>query len=279
MKDLNGLEISNAEYREMEGISSSDLKKLAISPMHYKYFKENPQEDTPALLFGKAYHKMVLEPSDFFTEFAIAQNFDRRTKEGKEAYAKFVEQNKGKDIIDQATYDKLVAMRDTLYATPYARKLIYGTHEKSFFWIDEETGLKCKCRPDSFGSIGGRHLIVDLKTTTNAETQAFVNQAIKLSYDIQAAHYCAGMKDITGNDYTFVFIAQEKEAPYCVNILEANSQFMRSGEDTRRALLETMKECMETGKWYGYMGADNEIASLGVPKWLEKAYPMDESEE
>ena len=43
-----GIKISNAEYRAREGISSTELKKLMKSPAHYKHWKENPTEDTPA---------------------------------------------------------------------------------------------------------------------------------------------------------------------------------------------------------------------------------------
>ena len=91
------LQISNAEYRKSDGISSTELKKIAISPMHYRFWKDNPKEDTPALLFGRAAHKYMLEKDDFFNEFAVAPNVDRRTKVGKEEWTKFVEDNKGKE--------------------------------------------------------------------------------------------------------------------------------------------------------------------------------------
>ena len=90
-----GLVISNKEYRQMEGISSTELKKLMKSPAHYKHWKDNPQEDTPALLFGRAAHKYILETYDFYNEFAVAPNCDRRTKEGKEKWNKFVAESEG----------------------------------------------------------------------------------------------------------------------------------------------------------------------------------------
>ena len=98
---MEGIRISNKEYRQRPGISSSELKKIMITPAHYKHYKENPQEDTPALLFGRAAHKYILETYDFYTEFAVAPNCDRRTKEGKETWAKFVAECEGKDVITQ----------------------------------------------------------------------------------------------------------------------------------------------------------------------------------
>ena len=49
-----GILIPNKEYREREGVSSTDLKKIAKSPAHFRYWKDHPQEDTPSLLFGRA---------------------------------------------------------------------------------------------------------------------------------------------------------------------------------------------------------------------------------
>ena len=83
-----GILIPNKEYREREGVSSTDLKKIAKSPAHFRYWKDHPQEDTPSLLFGRAAHKYMLEKDEFKTEFAVAPNVDRRTKEGKELWIK-----------------------------------------------------------------------------------------------------------------------------------------------------------------------------------------------
>lgn len=274
-----GIRISNAEYRSREGVSSTDLKKMLKSPLHYKYYKENPQEDTPSLLFGRAYHKMCLETSEFDTEFAVAPICDRRTKEGKQIWNDFVAESEGKDIINAEMYEQVHEMRKVLMSTKFVPKLINGTHEMSYFSTDERTGLIVKCRPDSHTKIWDKYLIIDLKTCANADTDSFTRDAIKYGYDIQAAHYCQIMKQCTGHDYEFIFICQEKSAPYAVNVLQASEQFMQSGYETRQSLLETLKECMEKDYYPSYMGLDNEIGSLGLPSWLAKMYPEESEEE
>lgn len=274
--------MSNAEYRQREGLSSTEIKNMAKSYAYFKYLKDNPEDkDSEALLFGRCYHKWVLEPSTFFDEFAIAQNFDRRTKEGKEGYAKFVAECEGKDVISQADFDKISEMRNVLYATPYCKKLLFGQHEQSYFWVNEETGLACKCRPDSFGKLGDEGIIIDLKTCKNAETEAFMRDAIKLNYDIQTAHYIEGMKANTGLDFRFFFIVQEKTAPYLVNILEADDYFVKSGQDTRLALMEGYKKCLEKNEYPGYMGFEDEfeLSSLTVPEWIKRNVVLEESGE
>ena len=263
-----GLVISNKEYRQMEGISSTELKKLMKSPAHYKHWKDNPQEDTPALLFGRAAHKYILETYDFYNEFAVAPNCDRRTKDGKETWNKFVAESDGKDVITQEQFEQIDEMRNVMLATPFVSKLINGEHEVSYFWNDEDTGLKCKVRPDSINH--NLKVVVDYKTCDNAETQRFMKQAIDLGYDLQAYMYQQGVKENLGEEYLFVFIAQEKKPPYAVNILQADNTFMASGKMIFNEMLNVYKQCLETGNWYGYLGFDSQINSLGVPKWIEQ---------
>ena len=274
---MNGIKISNKEYRERDGISSTELKKIMVTPAHYRHWKDNPEEtDTPSLLFGRAAHKYILETYDFYNEFAVAPNFDRRTKEGKAQYSLFCDQSEGKDIITQEQFEQIDAMRNAMLATPFVSKLINGEHELSYFWTDEDTGLKCKCRPDSINH--KLKIVVDYKTCDNAETEHFMKQAIRLGYDLQASYYLDGVKANTGEDYVFVFIAQEKKPPYAVNILQADDIFIRSGREVYKSMLQTYKECSETGNWYGYLGQENQINSLGVPKWIENMLG-EESEE
>lgn len=259
----------------MEGISSSELKQMVKSPAHYKWWKENASDnDTPSLLFGRASHKYILETYDFDNEFAVCPNVDRRSKEGKEAYNKFLLDSEGKDVISEDTFEQIKAMRDALYATPYAKKLLDGVHEESFFWTDESTGLKCKCRPDSYNE--KYKVIVDYKTCDDASTDKFMKKSIDLNYDLQAAYYIDGMKANTGDDYIFVFIAQEKKPPYAVNILQANDSYIGSGRDMYKTMLDIYKDCSDSGNWYGLMGADSSISELGLPSWLRKMYGSEE---
>lgn len=273
--------MTNREYRIHEGISSTDLKRIMKSPMHYKHFLDNPEDsDTPSLLFGRAYHKMVLEPYDFDNEFAIAPMCDRRTKEGKEAYARFLLESEGKEIISSEMREQVDDMRKVLMSTKHVPKLINGQHEQSFFWTDTDTGIKCKCRPDSFGRIGRTHILVDLKTTSDASTDGFMKQANRLFYDLQMAFYLDGLKACTGNDYEVIFIAQEKSDGYCPNVLQADKYFIEAGRDLYKQALLTYKDCLESGNWYGYMGADCQINGLSVPKWLKDTMPeIEEIEE
>ena len=135
---------------------------MVKSPAHFRYWKDNPQEDTASLLFGRSVHKYVLEKDDFFNEFAVAPLVDRRTKEGKAQWLLFQDQSVGKDIITQEDFEKIQAMYDALYATPFVAKLLSGEKELSFFTEDDRTGLIVKCRPDCITNLVQMQVVMDL---------------------------------------------------------------------------------------------------------------------
>lgn len=262
--------ITEKEYREHPAISRSSLWKIRESPEKFKYFLENPQKPTPALIFGQVFHKLALEPLTFGEEFAVAPVVDRRTALGKSKWNDFVASADGKIIIDQDTFDKASEMVCALYRAPYVKKLLSGQHEVPMFWNDDLTGEPCKCRHDAVSVVGGNDIIVDIKTTADASTEAFMRSAVKYGYDFQAAMYSDGYEKNTGKKPMFVFIAIEKDPPYAVNILQADEAFITHGYDVFRELIGIYHECKETNNWYGYLGAYKAINNLGLPSWLSK---------
>lgn len=258
------------EYRRHPAISRSELWKLRESPEKFKWAMDHPEPPTPALIFGQVFHKLALEPLTFGDEFAVAPNVDRRTKDGKAAWAEFTAAADGKTVIDQQMFDKASEMVCALYRAPFVKKLFDGAHELPLFWTDEMTGENCKARLDVLSEVDGQPIIVDLKTTADASTDGFMRSAVRLGYHFQAAMYSEGYKQNTGKKPLFVFIAIEKEAPYSVNILQADEAFVSHGYDVFRELIGTYHQCKTTGNYYGYLGAYEVINKLDLPPWLSE---------
>ena len=84
------------------------------------------------------------------------------------------------------------------------------------------------------------------------------------------AMYSEAVKANGGEDPLFVFIAQEKTAPYAVNILQADEGFVRRGYDLFRELIGTYHDCKVKDNWWGYLGPENVINNLALPAWLAK---------
>ena len=264
--------MTEQEYNKAPGIRRSLLWEIRRSPAHLKWRMDNPPEATPALIFGQALHAAVLTPEDYGRQFAVMPNVDRRTKAGREAWEAAAAEAQGRTQIAFDWAEQIAAMVQAVRGNPMAARLLDGPHETSYFWADTMTGEGCKCRTDAETDIGDMHLIVDLKSCQDASTDAFMRDALNYGYDVQAAMYTDGYKAVTGQEASFVFIAVEKNPPYAVNILQADTLFMQHGQDRYRHLLGLYHECRQRNQWPGYTGFDGYIASLGLPAWLAKDY-------
>lgn len=262
--------MTEKEYRNHPAVSRSELFKITESPEKFKFYKDNPPEPTPALIFGQAFHKLVLEPESFNEEFAVIPVCDRRTTQGKELFLEFLETSENKILITQDEYIQATEMRDSILNNPLAVKLLNGEREKPFFWTDEMTGEECKCRVDCIPRINGMNILVDVKSAGQADTESFMKDSIRYGYDFQSAMYSEGVKANTGKEWSFVFLVVEKEPPYAINILQADPIFVRRGYDTFRELIGIYHDCKTTGNWYGYLGKFDMINNLSLPSWLAK---------
>ena len=260
---------TNHEYHTGDGVSKSDLDLLHTCPAKYRYRKDNPEEiETPALLFGSMVHKLILEPEDFETEFAVAPECDLRTKAGKAIFEEFAAKAGNRKIIAAADFETAKAMRDAVMAHPKASKLMTGGEtETSYYWIDDRTGVLCKCRPDKVNM----NYIIDLKTTEDASCEGFSRSMYNYRYHVQAAWYLKGYEAVTGEKPAgFVFVAVEKKPPHEVAIYITNDVTLDLGAKEAAADLDVYAACAASGNWYGYGGETNDVMTIDLPAWAIK---------
>lgn len=263
--------MTEKEYRSHPAISRSELWRMDESPEKFKWYREHPLEPTPALLFGQVVHKMLLEPESFYDDFAVEpEQIDRRTKGGKEAYNAFLDQADGKSIVPLSMFVQGLDMTGVALRNQLVQKLLEGEHERPFFWTDADTGIECKCRVDCLTEIDGKPVIVDYKSTTNAATNIFNNEVFKYGYHFQAAMYATGVKETMGLAELpeFIIIAQEKKAPYSLNVVKVSPEVVLAGLDKMRELLGLYQECMEMDFWPGYMGFLEEPNETYLPGYM-----------
>lgn len=279
---------TDTEYHDDKThISASALKKLKVSPAHYK--EEEEVKDSEDLLFGSAYHSYMLEPKKFEEEYYIFNDHDicekltgegfqkpRATKAYKEWEESQMRVMADKKVITKDVFDRLQAMREKLMRHPYAKMLLSnGFNEQGYMGeIDTEAGMiKVKFKPDHVNE--NKKIIVDLKTTVDASKDGFPKKAGELSYHIQAALYADLMEKVSGDNrpYSFFFIAQEKKAPYAFNLFESSPQFISQGRFEYEMLLQMYKFCLDNGTWPGYqIWCENKygILELKLPAWAIK---------
>ena len=261
--------ISNADYHAGPGISKSGLDILAKSPAHYwdRYLSPSRQRqaETAAMAFGTAFHTAVLEPHEF-GKWVVLDKVDRRTKEGKaaaeEAEARAARQ--GGRVIARADMDLIAAMNTAILSHPVAEHLETGVPELSVYWIDEESGVFCRCRPDWLGASA----VVDLKTTDDASPRGFIRSSYIHRYWVQAAFYIDGLAANGINMPYFIFAACEKNRPYPVVAYNATNEAIEAGRREYRRLLKLYADCAASNTWPGY-----ELwADMDLPGWASERF-------
>lgn len=279
------IEPNAAYHARREYINKSRLSKMSVCPRYFKWYEDNPQDPSADLIFGSAFHKLVLEPSTFYDEVAIMPNFGRK-KEEQEAKRQFVDQNKGKYIITEDEYADIQCMRDSIDNLMFevadgkfssARRLfLRGNIENSIYFTDDPTGVLCKCRPDvwrktvtSDGEI--RYVITDLKSSRNGSTDSFKKDIPKYGYDLQTYMCRLGLSlalNVPIESIDFYFLVVEKQAPYLANGIVADETVLKRGEAIFREYIGKYKYCTDTNNWFSYNGEHGIINAVGVPSWL-----------
>lgn len=266
--------MTETEYRNHPGINKSTLWQIRKSPAHYRAAVDHQGEsgeDRPALKLGRAIHAAVLQPEEYCTQYVVAPELNRRTKEGRELYAQFEAENAGKEIISQADAEVINGIKAAISGNKAVKKLLRGAKaEVPIMWTDEASGLECKCRVDAFKVKRTNRkpvsiTAIDLKSASDASTDYFAREAIKRGYDVQAAHYIHGLKakyHVEKVDWYFIVI--EKESPFAVNLLKASEGFLDNGEWRRMALMDRLQKSIQTDSWSGY--GENDLI---LPAWAE----------
>lgn len=282
--------LSNEAYHHeapySEYLSSSQLKRYAVSPKAFKFALNNPTEEkSDALRFGSLFHDLMaclaeangdwnkgfFKWKDGIVIFDPPKNpktdtyYGVTTKAYAEAYDKFLTENQGKTVASVLETDLAGDMaysliRDSGATSEQVRKLLrWGKPEVSFFY-ETEDGIKLKARPDLLT----RKKIIDWKTTTSDDlTEESINRTIlKYGYHISAAMYQYVVHEITGVWCDFILVIVSKVAPYdCVMVDMCNYGYryypdvdivsMGPGAMEFKKLLDIHIKCTKENHWPG----------------------------
>lgn len=279
--------LSNEAYHHeapySEYLSSSLLKRYAVSPKAFKFALDNPTEEkSDALRFGSLFHDcMAALAEGGLLEHVIdaiaafeppinektGQPYGSTTKAYAEAYKQFLANNQGKEIAtleDVRLIDDMVGslVRPSVggaTARQVLKLLRWGKPEVSFF-LEAEDGIKLKVRPDLLT----RKKIIDWKTTTSDDlTEDAINRTIlKYGYHISAAMYQYVVHEITGKWLDFILVIVSKVAPHdCVMVDMCNYGYryysdvdivsIGPGAMEFKKLLDLHIKCTKENHWPG----------------------------
>ncbi len=264
-------DLTSEEYHaDTNSLSRSSIMTFKESPYRYwaKYISaDRPKEEpTPAMIFGSAFHCMILESDKFKDEFIISPEPVLLKNVGRARYDAYKEnlaecENSHRITVPWLAYVEMRNMREAMRNHPNAMQLIEGAiYEQSYFWKDEHSGLMVKSRPDILHS----NMVVDLKTVNNCSERSIQNAIIEGGYHVQMAMIKDGIFKLTGQVIdNFILLCVEKEYPYSIGIFILDKEYIEYGQITCKNILLEMKECRLTGNWPDY-----QPQTLSLPKWI-----------
>jgi PDDEXK-like domain of unknown function (DUF3799) len=255
-------------------LSSTGARALLPPGCPAKFFHDlnHPAPAKQHFEAGHAAHRLVLGAGP---ELRVIDATDRRKKTTKQAIKAAREEHAVPLLEPQM--EIIEAMAAALRAHPIAGKLFQpgtGKAEQSLIWQDQRTGVWRRARPDWLPHhSGGRLILADYKTTMDASDDAIQRAVHKFGYHQQAAWYRDGALALNlAEDVPFVFVWQEKTAPYLVRVTQLDPTAMRIGAAKNARALDIYAHCRETRHWPGY---SDEVDLVSLPVWAENRDTME----
>jgi len=255
-------------HADRTSISSTGLRALLAPgcPAQFKYDRDHPQPPKREFDLGHAVHTLVLgEGHDLVVvDYPDWKKADARA-ERDEAY------DAGKVPLLPKEKKQVDAMAKAIREHPLAGPLFApgtGIAERSLYWTDSATGIRCRVRPDWLKQMPGLTLCVDLKTTKDANPEA-VSRAIRdYSYHQQDAFYVDGIwAAMQPEDVRFIFVFISKTAPYLITVRELTQQDRDIGRARNERALRIYADCVANDHWPDWTGPVTEIPQIGMPTW------------
>lgn len=251
-------DIPEADYHaDRTSLSVSGAKVLLKAPALFKWQQDHPVH-RDVFDIGSAAHALVL---GIGAPIRVVDADSWRTKDAKAE--KDAAHAAGEIPLLTADHQRVRAMADALSSHSLAMRLLSnGRPEVSAYALDPDTGVMRRGRFDWLGAA----VLTDYKTTACAEPWAFAGSAAKFGYHMQAAWYLDLARDLDHPAEAFAFIAQEKEAPYLVSVIELDAAAVQRGRELNRQALERFRDCTASNIWPGYT-RDDAFVTVSLPRW------------
>lgn len=228
---------------------------ISQSPLHawYQHPRFNPAyapEESSRFDIGSAAHMLLLERRS--DGIVIVEANDWRMKAAKEA--RDAARANGQYPILAHHYERVAEMtkaaRAYVETTELAGLFENGFAEQTVIW--KEGDAWCRARPDFLSEV--LNVVLDYKTTENAEPEAFIRQIGRMNYDLQAEFYTRGMnaQEVGYPSPNFVFLAQEITTPYACSLISLANSYRTIGQQKVERALSLWKQCISTNKWPSY---------------------------
>lgn len=204
--------------------SNTALTKFRESPLaYYDWVTGEDDQPTTAMSDGSMFHMALLEPERFARTYVAIPDIALNSNDGKERFfcaitnilgvewpsaglrsakaetlrndARTCLEIVGKRVVEQSDLDLMSRMIDSLNKPCHRQQrniVARGVKEHVLRWTDEDTGLQCKAKLDSWDEQLG--IEADIKRTTRITHRQFGYACADHDYHYQRAFYRRGLR-------------------------------------------------------------------------------------
>lgn len=257
------------DYLSIRRLNNTDLRYMGQSPAHFLHNQTEKRKDTKALRRGRAVSLALFEPEMYRTSYAV---FEDR-KAGKEWDRFKAAMGPDVEILKPDESDEIKAIVAAVRSSEMARPYVTGGKgEVSICWTHKQADLPnnpgfsidCKGRLDF---VPNWCALSDVKTTRNADPEAFSKQAFQLGYHVAASWYVDAWKNLTGEERPFFLVAVEATPPHVVQVFKVTDEELAKGRATYLARLDRLALCRKESRYPGYAEA---VMDLPIPPWEQE---------
>lgn len=260
------------DYYSIKMLSNSSLKLFGdYSPRKALHLMNNGLKETDALIMGRLIHHQTLEPDTFFDFYEyLPDGFNLRTKENKAFYQDIIDS--GKTPVKPDMRKLADAITNRIFESKNAKNLLSGIAEKEYF--GEIDGIKIKSKVDLVNP--DRGYILDLKTTLNAEPEAFIKEMENRYYLQQAWLYRELANQNGENIKKFFFLNVEKVEPFSMSIVEVSKLQFEIGKEQFYHNLALYKYALENpDKDFDSLPEGTKTFIYDTPEWMVRKYDLE----
>lgn len=278
-RDLRLDRYHRGDVADGPSVSSTTLRQLwdrspkhcwARSPLNPKRIE---QEETDALILGRATHHLICQQINFAGEFVVRPDiFEGKPWHGNRTECKNwlkARAREGKSVLKPEQVDQIKGMAVSLGEFPlFQAGALDGLIERSLFWQDKETGLWLKARPDAIPNDSGD--FTDLKTTLSVLYHDLQRTLAEYGYIQQAALVMEGARALGIEASSFTLIWVETKPPHCVRAQQLKDEDIARGIRMNRIAIRMFANCLAADSWPGPGDDRADAEYIDLPEWKRK---------
>jgi hypothetical protein len=260
--------LTQQEYRALDAISQSDLKRCWENPQLYAATRGQYDPPSKSQQWGTELEH-YLQFGDFRSTVIPAKVLNADGHRKGKAWTEFAAKHSGKPLITMEEIDEFNKAYENLLAHEHAANLVYSKSTRwtqRFTW--EQDGERYKCEMDLLDVDLG--CITDIKTAADVDPRSFESDVIKWGYDIQAAMYlrAARLLDLE-REWAYAWVVVRNCEPFNVEVYQASDDLLEFGERRLQERIDFFLGCRRSGRWLS--PTHGTVVMLYPPAWAVRS--------